>query len=405
MYPFRAVIVGASEAERATIRREVTNLSVTVEHEFSDIDQAISQRPLLAESACFFLVKVNSAANMDQLMRLNQVLMGKPIVALLNEDSDLSAVLHIQRAGAAQVLMFPLRAKEVRAALDTIARQFGCPSTSSKTIAIVGASEGSGSTTLAINLGDAIANIQHQSCILAELSVHLGRLAFYLKIQPTITVSDLLAGDNALEVNTVNQALVKVTDNFKLLAGPNRTVDRRPIELGRIPSLVGSIRQMAEVVILDLPYTLDDLYFEALTTADQIVLVARPTPPSILALKIISEAVAQKAVGATQHIVFNCYGPRAEEFSEAELRTALAAERIWTVADDPESFVAAVDQGRPLHQEAPRSIAWPGILALARQLTGVQVPVAVKGPAFWPAWVSDLFRTALPVPQPAVATA
>ena len=44
MYPFRLIIVGGSEAERTTIRREVTNLSVDVEHEFDDIDKTISQR-------------------------------------------------------------------------------------------------------------------------------------------------------------------------------------------------------------------------------------------------------------------------------------------------------------------------------------------------------------------------
>src|ERR1700674_1520153 len=142
MYPFRAVIVGGSEAERTTIRREVTNLSMAVEYEFDDIDKAISQRPVLADTKCCFLVKVNSSANMDQLARLNQFFMGKPIVALLNGDSDLSAVLNIQRAGAAQVLLLPLRPEEVRAALDTVARQFGCPTTSAKVIAVLGASEG-----------------------------------------------------------------------------------------------------------------------------------------------------------------------------------------------------------------------------------------------------------------------
>ena len=98
MYPFRAVIVGGSETERTAIRREVTNLSVVVEREFDDIDKVIGQRPLLADSKCFFLVKVNSSANMDQMARLNQSFMGKPIVALLNEDSDLSAIVQIQRA-------------------------------------------------------------------------------------------------------------------------------------------------------------------------------------------------------------------------------------------------------------------------------------------------------------------
>jgi pilus assembly protein CpaE len=403
MYPFRAVIVGAAESEITTIRREVTNLGVAVEHEFSDIDKAISQRPLLADAKCFFLVKVNSSANMDQLARLNQFFMGKPIVALLNGDSDLSAVLHIQRAGAAQVLLFPFHPEDLRAALDTVARQFGCPTSSSKVIAVLGASEGCGSTTLAINLSDAIANEHNKSCILVELSLRLGRLGFYLDIEPTVTVADLLAGDSALEVNAVNRALVRVTDRFQVVAGPLHSVDRRSIVPARVLPLIGSVRQMAQVVVLDMPYTFDDLYFEALSVADQVVLVARPTPPSIGALKVVSEAVAHKAIGATQHLVINCYGPRAEEFTETQLRTALAGERIWTIANDPEAFEAAVNNGRPLHQESPRSRALPGIMALASQLIGLDGPMAPNRAVSWPTWVADLFRKAPPVCDPALA--
>jgi hypothetical protein len=96
MYPFRAVSVGGSEAERTTIRQEVTNLSVAIDQEFDEIDKAISQRPLLAHANCFFLVKVKSSSNMDPLSRLNQFFMGKPIVALLNEDSDVSAERAVQ---------------------------------------------------------------------------------------------------------------------------------------------------------------------------------------------------------------------------------------------------------------------------------------------------------------------
>src|SRR4029077_7585452 len=173
----------------------------------------------------------------------------------------------------------------------------------------------------------------------------------------------------------------------------------------RVLPLIGTVRQMADVVVLDMPYTFDDLYFEALTVADQIVLVARPSPPSILALKVISEAVAQKALGAAQNLVINCYGPRAEEFSEVQLRKALAAERIWTIANDPESFEAAVNNGRLLHQVSPRSRAWTGITALANQLTGLD-PLAPGPPALsWPTWVANLFRGAPQVPDTVRAAA
>jgi pilus assembly protein CpaE len=396
MYPFGAIIVGGSEAEMATIRREVSNLSVIVEYEFADIEKAISQRTLLADRPCFFLVKVNSGANMDQLARLNQFFMGKPIVALLNGDSDLAAVLHIQRAGAAQVLLLPFHPEDFLAALDTVARQFGCPITSSKVIAILGASEGCGATSLAINLSDAIASVRNMSCILIELSLRLGRLASYLAIEPTVTASDLLAGQNAMDGSLVKRALVPVTDNFHVLAGPHRSLDCRVFDPARAGQLIGCARRMVEVVILDLPYTFDELYFEALSTADLVVLVARQSPPSLQALKVVSEAVAQRVLGARQYLVINGYGPQTEDFTEEQLCATFAVGRIWTIPHDPVAFKAAENSGRPLHRQSPQSRAWPAIAALASELTGLDQPVAPQRKPAWLSWLLDRFKRAPP---------
>ena len=400
MYPFQAIIVGGSETERTTIRREVTNLSVTVSHEYDDIDKAIGQRSLLMGELCLFLIKVNSSANMDQLARLNQVYLGKPIVALLNEDSDLSAVLSIQRAGAAQVLLLPFRLEQLRAVLDALARQFGCPTTSTRLIAILGASEGCGSTSLAINLCDAFSNVQKHSSILVELSLRFGRIATYLNIEPAITVTDLLAGNNILEVNVVNQALVRLSDRSQVLTGPNRSIDLRPIATPRLLALLGTLRQMVEVVVLDMPYTFDQQYFEILSIVDQVVMVARPTPPSLQALKVVAQTAAERAVGATQHLAINCYGPRGKEFSELQICKALGTEKVWTIANDPEAFETSLDTGKPLHQGSPGSPAWAGIRALARKLTGLEEEVSPKQSSYLPNWVSHLFHKVSPVPRP-----
>jgi Flp pilus assembly CpaE family ATPase len=168
--------------------------------------------------------------------------------------------------------------------------------------------------------------------------------------------------------------------------------------------LIGSVRQMVEVVVLDMPYTFDDLYFEALSVADQIVLVARSSSPSVWALKVVAEAVAQRALGVTQHLVINRYGPQEEEFTTAELSKALSAQRIWTIANDPKAFEAAMKNGRSLRQESKGLGAWTGIAALANHIIlGTKIPIAPKRTASWSTWVAALFRRAPPVANTAVA--
>ena len=264
----------------------------------------------------------------------------------------------------------PLEVEDLRAALTRIARQFGYPATTSRVIAVTGVSEGCGATTLAINLAEEFASQHRLSTLLVELSLGMGRLGTYLDIDPRTTTQDLLGDVERLDLDAVRSALVKVDDCFHVLAGPFKGIPTHRPAGDQVLRLVDYARRLAQVVVLDMPYTYDDTYFRTLAAADAVVLVADQTVPTVHALKTLHDALRQGEGTGSVYPVINRYDARRVEFETERLKELLGVPALYTVADDPARCAAAVNSGRLLRQAAPRSHALADIGDLTDALLG-----------------------------------
>jgi len=388
MYPFKIVVIGCSEQEQATLRRGLSRCAALVLHELADPDRAINHRPSLAEERCLFMVKLNAADDLTRLLRLNRAFPGKPILGLLNADSDCAAVISTLRAGAAQVVIFPLRGDDLQAALEAIARQFGIAAETAPVLAVSAVTEGAGATTLAINLADAVAAAAGKSCTLVELAARFGRLASYLDIEPPRLINDLLAGSENLDVESVKNALARVNDKLLVAAGPSRALGSQPIAAARVARLIECLRSISEVVVLDLPCTYDDAYFETLRLADQVVLVADHSVPSVQALKVVADAITERAAGIRQHFVINRFDPGAGELTAQQLADLFPASKLWFVPDERPAFRAALNAGRCLRQAAPRCGAIPVVAELTRTALGLKGGQPDRTGSWWSNFVA-----------------
>ncbi len=89
-------------------------------------------------------------------------------------------------------------------------------------IAVAGVTGGSGATTVALNLAYEIADRHSLRCVLVDLSLRMGVVASLLNIEPAYTINDLLRDSRRIDTNLAQQALIRVADNFEILAGPRR---------------------------------------------------------------------------------------------------------------------------------------------------------------------------------------
>lgn len=372
MYPLKAILVGCDESEHPELHHELDNLGVVIEATFGDVPAAIHGLNTSADEKLLFVTVLNSASQVRLLEKLNDAFVGRPILALLKGVMDPALVIEAMRAGAVQVVGLPFQADDLHRALERIARQFGYSGAASRVIAVTGVTEGCGATTLAINLGAEIARLAQARTILAELSLRMGRVATFLDIEPRFTTHDLISDPERMDIDVVRQALTEVAEQFAVLAGPYKGISALKPATPHVIRLVDYTRRLAQVVVLDMPYTFDEVYFGTIALADQVVIVGEQNIPAVRALKTVRETL-QKVEGiGTQYLVINRYDSSLHEFSRKHMEELLGVPRIYTVANDWTNFARALNNGRLLRAENPHAPALADIDTLARTLLGIQ---------------------------------
>lgn len=283
-------------------------------------------------------------------------------------------IVKAMRAGASQVVMLPLVTEDFQAALSRLAQQFGQVQGESTLIAVSGVSEGCGATTIGLKLAREIAQVHQKPCILVELSFQMGRLACSLNVEPHFTTADLLGDIDRLDLEAIRRSLTEVGPNFSILAGPYQGIVPVETSAANVVRLLNYLRQLARVVIVDMPSRFDGIYFEALALASRVVLVADQKVPSLHALRLVLDSLAQKEIVAAKTVVINRYDSRNEAFRLERLEELLRPEHLLTIANDYPHCVAAANGGRALRDVAPHCQALADIDRLAAVVLGAEQP-------------------------------
>jgi pilus assembly protein CpaE len=376
MHTLNVVLVGKNESLLPQVRCELWNQSATIQAEFLDAGSVVDSFRLLDDEMCLFIVHLESERDLTWMRRLSGTFVGRPILAIVDVGADPSLVLKVMRAGAAQIVPLPMQPQDFRAALDCIVVQFGNASGKSTVVAVSGVTGGCGCTTIALNLAYEIAFQSQAQCLLIELALRMGMLASYLGIQPKFTTSDLFGKSGELDSYVLQKALSHICENLDILPGPYQAIDPVAVSPQAVGRLVELARQLATVVVLDVVCTYDDLYFEALSSADSLILVAEQRVPSIRAVDMVRGALGDR----NPLVVINHYNPKVPGFSAPRLQELLRVPTLLTVAHD-HAVSSALNKGRPIRMESPRAQALADIDSLVREILPTPGAALAKGPS------------------------
>ncbi len=371
MYPLKASLIGCTSQSLPEVRRDLGSLSISVEGEYIDVSTCLAKVLAVPSDRRLFVVCPQSQSEISQIERLNESLIGQPILALVDPVLDPSMMMRAMRAGAAQVVRLPLQLDDLRAATHRIAVQFGHSSFKSQLIVVLGAGEGCGSTTIALNLASEVGRLHNAPCLLSEGAVSFGRLANYLGIEPQLTIVDLLTEPDRLDVERLRQALVKVEDNLLVLAGSYKAIIPFTVTAAGALALVEYARQLVDFIVVDSRHQFDDVDFDFVTRAQHIVVLTKPTIPSLHNCKLLLDLLSRRGCIGQQHIVANQFVRSDSEFSKRALEAALDVSNLFTVASDPLAVRSAENAGETLRTAAPRSRTLADITALARKILGL----------------------------------
>ncbi|HTQ39672.1 MAG TPA: hypothetical protein VMJ32_11635 [Pirellulales bacterium] len=360
MYSLKINIIGCDDRVLPPVAREILHRWAIIDVDYPSMAAAIQQALVTESEPRLFVVNIDSADAVQELKRLSGSFAGCPIVAIVDTAIDSTLVVRCMRAGATQVIQSPVDPEDLGETLNCIKAQHGRISTLARLVAVSGAVGGCGGSMIAINMTDALARLQRAPCILMELALRKGVLANHLDITPRYSIADLVADIQRVDSFILRGALTEVAENFSALAGPYQAIESVTADTDTVMRLVTLTRHLASWLVLDVPCTYDELFFRALTTADQIVVVVDQTVAAIRGAQMVCDGIGQRQ----PLIVINRYNPKIEGLTVDRIQRFLPTCQICTVEYDTK-VIDSMNHGQALRLHAPHSPILPDIDHLA----------------------------------------
>jgi Flp pilus assembly CpaE family ATPase len=313
-----------------------------------------------------------------------------PIIILSNLDR-VEDKLEGFRAGADDYVTKPVNPKELLARIQALLNRasFGQAQPAHK-IALLGAKGGVGVTTLALNLGVALAQRDY-GVALAELHGSRGALRHLLNVAGAPDFCELLGKEpGALRANAVLERVIRHSSGLHLLLGPAEACEH-PLTADHLPPLLAPLSDESDFLLLDLPADDSALVRRALELADLILLVTEAEPLSLISARYLLQTLKQwdaddrvdsvavarapSSMMLTRIEIENEMGlaggeAQSDSYHSMLLKGQLGRRRklLATIPPGPELFASAASAGVPILLVEPSSAPARAITDLAATL-------------------------------------
>jgi pilus assembly protein CpaE len=145
-----------------------------------------------------------------------------------------------------------------------------------KRIVVLGTKGGVGTTTVAVNVALALREQTHAAVALFDADFLFGDTTIHLDLQPQRTVLDLVPHTDALDARLIDQVMVKHRNGLHVLARPTNPEQAEVLTADHVRTILGSLAQMYDQVVIDGALTYDDRMLAVLDLADLYVVTVTP---------------------------------------------------------------------------------------------------------------------------------
>jgi len=321
-------------------------------------------------------------------------------VLVVSSSNDGSLILQALRAGAKEFLTQPVRIEDLLGALGRISeRRYGQGENKPRgcqVIAVAGAIGGVGTTSLAVNLGCALAQNEKYSVALIDLDLCLGDADVFLDTIPDYTLVDVAQNVTRLDFTLLKRSLTKHSSGLYLLPRPVQLEDIRLITSVDLQRVIGLMKATFTHLVLDLSKGYTPIDMIALEMANHILLVAQLDLPCLRnVVRLMMSFNGMEGIAEKVKIIVNRVGLDTGHITLKKAEETIGKEIFWELPNDYRTMIEARNNGVPLIEQAPKSAVTQAIVQLAKTLTsdGKVEPVASAGKKFglsgllklWPA--------------------
>jgi len=207
---------------------------------------------------------------------------------------------------------------------------------------------GSGKTTVAVNLGVAMARLGRNVVIL-DADVMMANVGLMLGLEgQKVTLHDVLAGEAQ-----ISRAIYRAPEGVKVVPGGVVLEGVRKAKLERLKNVVQILNKKFEYVLIDVPSGLDRDAITAMSLATDMVLVVTPDIAALsnaIKTKLIAEKLGVKMIG----IIITRAKGKDPDISEDQVTATLELPVLAVIPEDP-ALKHSSSIGEPVVTHNPKS--------------------------------------------------
>ncbi|MDZ4820598.1 MAG: response regulator [Planctomycetota bacterium] len=315
-------------------------------------------------------------ADPDKALKLvEQLGMSSPNCAILvvSGSTDGTLILRAMRAGAKEFLPKPVRIEDLVAALERVsdrrpgrgdARKAG-----SAVIAVAGATGGVGTTSIAVNLGCALAQDPKNSVALVDLDLSLGDADVFLDTIPDYTLVDVAQNVTRLDFALLKRSLTKHSSGLFLLPRPVQLEDSKLITPDDMQRVFGLLKATFTHLILDLSKGYTPLDMVALEAATHVLLVTQLDLPCLRnVVRLLQSFGEVPGLKDKVKVIVNRAGLDNGQIGLKKAQETIGREIYWQLPNDYRTMVEVRNNGVPLIEQSPKAAITQSIIQLGLTL-------------------------------------
>ncbi len=301
-------------------------------------------------------------------------------VVVVGHVNDVVLYRELTRRGVSEYLIAPIGVLDVVATISDLFYGPGADPVG-RTVAVVGAKGGVGSSTIAHNLAWSFARKLDTATVIVDLDIAFGTASLNFNQDPPQGVADAVFAPDRLDSNMVDRLLSKCSDNLSLLSAPamlDRTLDLNETALD---ALIDILRGSQPCIVLDMPHVWTAWSRRTLISADEIVIVAAPELASLRNAKNLFDLLrASRPNDRRPRLVLNQTGvQKRPEIAAAEFAKALGTELAATFPFDAQLFGTAANNGQMIAEVQAAGKTTELFVDLASAIAGRAEPKRSRG--------------------------
>jgi pilus assembly protein CpaE len=284
-------------------------------------------------------------------------------------------MLEAMRAGVTEFLTAPLTLSELQAAINRVTTQ-GASGSKGQVFAFVGAKGGVGTTTVAVNVASALAQIEPGSTLLVDLHLAYGDAAVFLGTEPRYSVLDALENVHRLDKAFFNGLVGQSRSGLALLASSDRA-SAAPVDSTNLRSLIDATARHYPRVVLDVPR--NDASLDALESVSRIIIVANQELATVRAATRMCATLRQRYGRDRVAVVISRFDLQAD-IAQSDVERVLGSPVAFTFPSNYRVALDALNAGRPLVLDNHNKLA-AALNGFARGLIEAPEEAPAKKPA------------------------